>query len=69
MIAMLMVVLGLALLSVLAVRFGADSRETERTGWIVERSQPLAAGALAASAQTRSSTPALRRNRPAVQAS
>ena len=37
----------LALLGILANRFGADSRETVRSGWIVERCRPFPAAARA----------------------
>jgi hypothetical protein len=40
MVAMVMTMIGLAVFAVLAARFGADSRETERTGWFVERPWP-----------------------------
>ncbi|MFY9779912.1 MAG: hypothetical protein WAJ85_05310 [Candidatus Baltobacteraceae bacterium] len=57
----------LALLAVLAIRFGADSRETERLGWIVERPQPLRARARAKALRAASGAPAPRCPQPAVQ--
>ena len=58
----------LAFLAFLAIRYGADSREGERTGWIVERPRPVRGGARAGAARARISTRSARRTREALQA-
>jgi hypothetical protein len=64
----LVLVAGLALFAVLASRFGADSRETERIGWIVERPRPLAARERAKALRARTEAPPEQHcSRPAVQ--
>ncbi|MGP6191519.1 MAG: hypothetical protein ACLPSH_15885 [Vulcanimicrobiaceae bacterium] len=61
----MMLVAALASLSLLAARFGADSRDVERSGWIVERPQRVRSGARVL--QTGPYAPAARRSRPAAQ--
>jgi hypothetical protein len=62
-----MLLAGLVLLAVLGSRFGADSRDVERTGWIAERPQPQRSAAPAGALQPHSEPPSTRCPRPIPQ--
>lgn len=61
MIAMVLV-LALVVLSWLAVRFGSDSREVGRSGWIIERPRPLKDQAVEDRGAARPNAPAVPRS-------
>jgi hypothetical protein len=61
---LMMLLAGLVLLAVLGSRFGADSRELERAGWIAERPQPERSPVPAGVVAPRSEPPSERCPRP-----